>query len=106
MIRLSLLLLAALLGSALYLVSVQYESRRIFTELDKARAAARRLETEHGRLQVAKREQATSARVEQLALEKLQMRQVTPTITNYVTYAAPVASVATTSVAPAGKGAP
>ncbi|WP_293659719.1 cell division protein FtsL [Rhodoferax sp. OV413] len=106
MIRLSLLLLVALVGSALFLVSVQYDSRRLFTELDKARADARRLETEHGRLQVAKREQATSARVEQLAREKLQMHQVTPAITNYVTYAAPVASAATNSVAPGGKGAP
>jgi len=69
---------------------IQYESRRVFTELDKARADSRRLETEFGRLQVAKREQATSARVEQLAREKLQMRQVTPAITSYVTYSAPV----------------
>jgi cell division protein FtsL len=106
MMRMSLLLLAALVGSALYLVGVQYESRRLFTELDKARADARRLETEFGRLQVAKREQATSARVEQIARDKLQMRQVTPAITNYVTYSAPSASPATTSVAPAGKEAP
>jgi cell division protein FtsL len=106
MMRMSLLLLAALVGSALYLVGVQYESRRLFTELDKARADARRLETEFGRLQVAKREQATSARVEQIARDKLQMRQVTPAITNYVTYSAPSALPATTSVAPAGKEAP
>lgn len=88
MIRINLVLLLAVVLSALYLVSVQYESRRTFTELDKARADARRLETEFGRLQVAKREQATSARVEQLAREKLQMRQVTPAITSYVSYTA------------------
>jgi hypothetical protein len=33
--------------SALYLVRVQYESRRLFTELDRATAEARRLDTEH-----------------------------------------------------------
>lgn len=89
MIRINLVLLVAVVISALYLVGVQYDSRRVFTELDKARADSRRLATEFGRLQVAKREQATSARVEQLAREKLQMRQVTPAITSYVTYSAP-----------------
>ncbi|NBW50543.1 MAG: cell division protein FtsL [Betaproteobacteria bacterium] len=90
MMRINLVLLVAVVFSALYLVGIQYESRRVFTELDRARADSRRLETEFGRLQVAKREQATSARVEQLAREKLQMRQVTPAITSYVTYSAPV----------------
>ena len=86
MIRINLVLLLAVVISALYLVGVQYESRRLFTELDKARADSRRLVTEFGRLEVAKREQATSARVQQLARDKLQMRQVTPAITSYVTY--------------------
>jgi cell division protein FtsL len=103
MMRLNLVLLLAVVASALYLVGVQYESRRVFTELDKSRADARRLETEYGRLQVEKREQATSARVERLAREKLQMRQVTPAITNYVTYSAPDAL---RSEAPAGQDKP
>ena len=62
----------------------QYESRRLFTELDRAVAEARRLGTEHQRLQVEKRAQATSLRVEKLAQEKLAMRPVTPAITEYV----------------------
>ncbi|WP_296509702.1 cell division protein FtsL [Rhodoferax sp.] len=104
MIRINLMLMVAVVISALYLVGVQYESRRLFTELDKARADSRRLETEFGRLQVAKREQATSARVEQLAREKLQMRQVTPAITSYVTYTAPAAKSVPETL-PAKKGA-
>ena len=88
MIRLNLVLLVAVMVSAVYLVSVQYESRRVFTELDKARSEARRLETEYERLQVEKRGQATPARVEKLAREKLQMRQAMPAITTYVTYSA------------------
>ena len=91
MMRLNLVLTLAVVASAVYLVSVQYESRRVFTELDKARAEARHLDTEFERLQVEKRSQATPARVEKLAREKLQMRQVTPAITTYVTYADPVA---------------
>ena len=58
MTRLNLVLLVAVLASALYLVHMQYESRRLFTELDRAVAEARRLETEHQRLQVEKRAQA------------------------------------------------
>lgn len=85
MIRLNLVLLLAVLASALYLVHTQYESRRLFTELDRAVAESRRLETEHQRLQVEKRAQATPLRVERLARDRLQMRTATPAITQYVT---------------------
>ena len=96
MTRVNLVLLLAVLFSALYLVNVQYESRRLFTELDKARAEEHRLSSELDRLQVEKRGQATSARVERLAREKLQMRLVLPAITTYVSYS---------DSAPAGKPA-
>jgi cell division protein FtsL len=89
MTRINLVLLLAVLLSAIYLVNVQYDSRRLFTELDKAQAEERRLSSELDRLQVEKRGQATSARVEKLAREKLQMRLVLPAITTYVTYNEP-----------------
>lgn len=89
MIRLNLVLLLAVLASALYLVGVQYDSRRLFTELDKSRTEAHRLELEYERLQVEKRAQTTPARVERLAREKLAMRQAKPGITTYVTYSDP-----------------
>ncbi|MEY3446519.1 MAG: hypothetical protein RIR45_1274 [Pseudomonadota bacterium] len=89
MMRLNLVLLVAVLASAVYLVGVQYDSRHLFTELDKARGEGKRLETEFERLQVQKRSQATPARVERLAREKLQMRQVTPGVTAYVNYMVP-----------------
>ena len=78
MTRLNLVLLLAVLASALFLVHTQYQSRRLFTELDRATAEARRLETEHQRLQVEKRAQATPLRVEKLARAQLQMRTATP----------------------------
>jgi cell division protein FtsL len=99
-IRLNLVLLAAVLFSAVYLVGLQYDSRRLFTDLDKARNEAHRLESDFERLQVQKRGQATPARVERLAKDKLQMRQATPGITTYVTYSAPVATAATEVAAP------
>ena len=86
MTRLNLMLLLAVLASALYLVNVQYESRRLFSDLDKARSQARRLVADNERLQVEKRAQATPLRVERLAKEQLQMRAATPAITHYVTY--------------------
>lgn len=87
MMRLNLMLLLAVLASAMYLVNVQYESRRLYTELDKARSDARRLETDYERLKVEKRAQAATTRVERIAREKLQMHQASPAVTTYVTYA-------------------
>jgi cell division protein FtsL len=84
MIRANLLLLVAVLASALVLVRVQYESRRLYTEIERAQNEFRKLETEHERLQVAKRAQATPARVERLAREQLHMKAATPAITQYV----------------------
>jgi len=99
MMRLNLMLLLAVVASALYLVGVQYESRRVFVEMEKARSESRRLETEFERLQVEKRAQATPARVEQLAKAKLQMRQASPGVTAYVTYTPTPAPAAATGAA-------
>jgi cell division protein FtsL len=85
MIRLNLVLLAAVLASAFYLVHTQYESRRLYTAVDRAQAQSRALDSEHEQLQVQKRAEATSARVQQLASQRLQMRPVNPAITHYVT---------------------
>jgi len=82
--RLNLVLLLAVVASSLYLVRVQYESRRLYAEIEKAQGEARRLEVDHERLQVEKHAQSTPARVERLAREQLQMRSATPAITQYV----------------------
>jgi cell division protein FtsL len=87
MMRLNMLLLLAVVLSALYLVNVQYESRHLFAELDHARAQTHKLEVESERLQVEKRAQSTSARIESLAKSRLQMRPANPAITTYVAYA-------------------
>ena len=111
MARLNLLLLLAVLASALYLVRTQYESRRLYVELEKATAEARKIEMDNERLQVEKRAQATPLKVEKLAKEQLQMRTTSPAITQYVRpdgsvipAVAPVAPAmpATTGAKPAG----
>ena len=103
MTRLNIVLLLAVMASAIYLVHTQYESRRLFTELDRATVEARRLETENQRLQVEKRAQATPLRVETLARDKLQMRSATPAITQYVTDdGTPVVMAITPAAVPSG----
>ena len=94
MTRLNVLLLLALVASALTLVHSQYESRRLFMALEAARKDTARLEVERDRLLVERRAQATPLRVEQLARQQLQMRMVSPGITHYVT--------APSAAAPAG----
>ncbi len=84
MIRLNLVLLAAVIASAMYLVQMQYQSRRLFVEVEKAQSLSRKLETERERLEVEKRSQATPLRIEKIAKEQLQMRTATPAVTQYV----------------------
>ena len=105
MTRLNVVLLLAVLASAIYLVHTQYESRRLFTELDRAVAEARRLETEHQRLQVDKRAQATPLRVEKIARAQLNMRTATPAITQYVSDPAGAEAAAASAKAKPGEGA-
>jgi cell division protein FtsL len=91
MTRVNVLLLLAVLLSAMYLVHTQYESRRLFVELEKATSQTRKLAIEHESLQAEKRAQATPLRVDRLARDTLQMRPATPAITQYVTSRDPVA---------------
>ncbi len=85
MTRIHLFLLLSILGTALFLVRTQYESRKLTTDIDRARAEARRIEIERDRLDLEARTQATPLRVEKLAREQLGMRTITPAITVYVT---------------------
>ncbi len=84
MTRINVMLLIALLASALYLVKVSYESRRLFAELDKAQSEERALDNDSERLKTDLRSQATPLRVERTARERLGMRAATPATTQYV----------------------
>ncbi|MCA6217006.1 cell division protein FtsL [Ideonella sp. B7] len=97
--RLSLVLLIALVGSAMYLVKTSYEARRAFADLEKAKAEERQLATDAVRLEAERRSEGTHLRVERDAREKLAMRLATPDVTLYVNDSrGPAAS----SVAPGG----
>lgn len=84
LLRLNILLLLLVMLSAMALIQSQYDSRKLFTELDRAVSESRQLETDHQRLQVEKRAQATPLRLEQMARDKLGMQSATPAVTLYV----------------------
>lgn len=84
MTRLSLLLLAALVLSGLYLVKTSYESRKLFVELERAKAEEAQLIADAKRLDAERRTEATHLKVERTARERLNMRLATPDVTLYV----------------------
>jgi cell division protein FtsL len=106
MSRLNLLLLIAVLASALYVVHTQYMARQLYTEMHRVEQEARRLELDYERLQVEKRAQATPLRVEKLAKDQLKMRTATPAITQYVRQDGSVIPAVAPAAVPAPGGAP
>jgi cell division protein FtsL len=83
-IRLNLLLLAALVASAFFVVDTAYEGRRLYAALDRAKNELVQLEADHKRLDAERQAQATHLRVERVARERLAMRPATPAVTQYV----------------------
>ena len=94
MSRLNVVLLLALVISSLMLVQTAYEARRLFAEIEKAKAELARLESDHVRLLAERAGQATNLRVEKLARDRLQMVPVSPAVTQYVAEPAPRAASA------------
>lgn len=105
MFKVNIVLLVVVVCTGLYAVQVQYDARRLYTALDRARLEQQRLESENDRLAVEKRAEATSLRVEGLAKEKLKMQLATPATTMYISGAHLPAPAAADVGAPAGAGA-
>ena len=84
MTRVNILLALGLIGSGLLLVNSAYETRRLFSAIERAKAEERQLESEYKRLDAERQVQATHLRVERVARERLQMRTVTPAVTHWV----------------------
>jgi len=73
MLRLNLLLLAALVACAVSLVTSRHQSRKLFVELEREQTRARAFETEYGQLQLEQSTWAMPARVEKIARDQLHM---------------------------------
>ena len=68
------LLLVAVVLCALSVVTSQHKARKLFIELQKEKEQAQQMEVEWGQLQLEQSTWAAPARVEQVAVQKLQMQ--------------------------------
>lgn len=68
------LLLAAVVVCALSVVTSQHKVRKLFIELQKEKEQAQQMDVEWGRLQLEQSTWAAPARVEGVAVQKLQMQ--------------------------------
>lgn len=78
-------MLAALVLCALSLVNAQYQSRRLFIELERAQSSGRQLEIEWSQLQLDQSTLGLHSRIEGLARRDLNMVPVTHERTEYLT---------------------
>ncbi|MBI5659492.1 MAG: cell division protein FtsL [Nitrosomonadales bacterium] len=74
MIRVNLLLLLVAIACALGVVTSQHKARKLFVELQKEKDRAQQMEVEWGQLQLEQGAWAMAARVEKIAVAKLQMQ--------------------------------
>ncbi len=79
------LLTVLLILCALSLVTAQYQSRRLFIELERAQAVVRQLDIEWAQLQLDQSTLGKSARIEANARRDLAMVPVSPARTQYLT---------------------
>ncbi|MBA3032770.1 MAG: cell division protein FtsL [Gammaproteobacteria bacterium] len=73
MLRLNLILLAAVLISALADVSINHRARKLVTSYEREQERMRALEVEWGQLQLEQSTWATHARIEEIARQRLGM---------------------------------
>lgn len=74
MTRVHLLLLLMVIACALSVVTSQDKARKLFAELQKEKDCAQQMEVEWGQLQLEQSTWAMPARVEKIAVDKLQMQ--------------------------------
>ena len=74
MVRVNLLLLAALVLCSLSLVTSRHQARKLFVELEREQARARAYDTEFGQLQLEQSTWAMPVRVEKIARVELKMQ--------------------------------
>lgn len=84
MFRLNLLLLAITVACALGVVTAQDHTRKLFTELQREKERGQAMDVEWGQLQLEQSTWAAPARVEKIAMRKLQMHMPRPGQQGYV----------------------
>ena len=82
--RLSFFVAAVLMMSAISLVTVRYQARQLYVELDQSRTKARELDITWRQLQLDRAEHARNAHVDRVAREELKMTSIVPDRTIYI----------------------
>jgi len=100
MLKVNAVLVAMLLTCALLLVTSQHQARKVFIELERAQAAARRHDIQWNQLQLQQSQLAKHALIDAAARRELKMQPITPERTLYVNAPDPVGDAAA-SPAPA-----
>jgi len=72
--RINLLLLAALVVCALSLVTSRHQARKLFVDLEREQTRARAYEVEFGQLQIEQSTWAMPARIERIGREQLRLQ--------------------------------
>lgn len=83
--RISSILVIALVLCALSLVNAQYQARRLFVELERAQSQTRQLDIQWAQLQLDQSTLGKHARIEMNAKRDLNMVDLTPARTEYLT---------------------
>ena len=91
MLRLQFVLIAALVLSALGLVTSQHQARRLFVDVERAQGHMRQLETDWNQLQLEQSSAAKHALIDARAQRELRMVPVTPARSLYIDLNGPAA---------------
>jgi cell division protein FtsL len=83
--KLNVILTALLVASALSLVNARYQARHLFIDLERLTQQARQLDIDWSQLQLDQSTLGKNERIEQIAREDLNMTQLTPARTQYLT---------------------
>jgi cell division protein FtsL len=83
--RISSILVIALVLCAISLVNAQYQSRRLFVELERAQSQTRQLDIQWAQLQLDQSTLGKHARIEMNAKRDLNMVALMPARTQYLT---------------------
>lgn len=75
MLRINLTLVAILVLSALFTVTAQHRSRKLFQAMEQEQQRARALDVEYGQLQIEQSTWAVHTRIERVATTRLKMRR-------------------------------
>jgi len=83
--KINAVLTVLLVGCALSVVNAQYQARHLFIDLERAQARSRQLDIEWAQLQLDQSTLGKHARIEEIARRELNMTQLTPNRTQYLT---------------------